>query len=221
MADYIPTSDVNFNVWQTSLLQIIEENLVNWGILQSDFDVLKAYQTIWSPTFEKASNKQNRTSADVQAKNDSRDEYETGIRSFVAQWLTNNNKVADSDRERMGLNVRTGSHTPVAVPTTIPTGNIDFSIRLQHTIHFSDEATSRSKAKPEGVHGCEIWHKIGGDAPKSNSEMIYLTTSTRTPYTTTFDGTDAGKTVYYWLRWVNTRGKQGPWSTTLSAMIVG
>jgi len=34
-------------------------------------------------------------------------------------------------------------------------------------------------------------------------------------------GTQAGKTVYYWLRWVNTRGEAGPWSSVASAMVVG
>ena len=31
----------------------------------------------------------------------------------------------------------------------------------------------------------------------------------------------AGKMVYYWLRWVNTRGETGPWSITINAMVMG
>jgi hypothetical protein len=27
--------------------------------------------------------------------------------------------------------------------------------------------------------------------------------------------------AYYWLRWVNTRGEYGPWSVTVSSIIVG
>ncbi|HEY5591222.1 MAG TPA: hypothetical protein VIK55_09415, partial [Paludibacter sp.] len=91
----------------------------------------------------------------------------------------------------------------------------------QHTINFSDEASPRSKAKPEGVHGCEIYMKLDGDAPKEVSEMTYVATDTATPYVLTFDGAKTGKTIYYWLRWVNTRGECGPWSSTMSAMVVG
>jgi hypothetical protein len=149
------------------------------------------------------------------------DAYETGIRGFVGQWLSNNNKVTDSERERMGLTVKSGSHTPVPTATTLPVGTIDFSIRLQHTIHFVDEASPRSKAKPEGVYGCEIWVKIGGESPKDHTELIYLTTCTRTPYIMRFSGADAGKIAFYWFRWVNKRNSPGSWSSTASAMIVG
>ena len=121
----------------------------------------------------------------------------------------------------MGLTVKTGTRTATPVPTTSPVGSIDFSVRLQHTIHFSDEASARSKAKPEGVHGCEIYMKVDGEAPKDISELTYVATDTATPYVVKFDGSKVGKMVYYWLRWVNTRGECGPWSITVSAMVVG
>lgn len=105
--------------------------------------------------------------------------------------------------------------------TTSVCAKIDFSTRLQHTINFFDEGTPNKKAKPEGVHGCEIWAKIGGDAPKDQSELAYLATDTGSPYLKPFTSPDAGKTAYYWLRWVNTKGEQGPWSAPVSAMIAG
>jgi len=219
MSDYVPRSDAEFDIWQTALTEIIEPKLTDWGILADDFAALQTVQGVWADAFSKADNKQNRTSADVQAKNDARETYEKALRAFVSEWLAYNSKIADSDRERMGLTVKSDSRTPVAVPSTRPTGTIDFSVRLQHTIHFADEATPRSKAKPAGVHGCEIWMKVDGDPPKDASELTYLATDTRTPYVATFDGADAGKMVYYWLRWINSRSQQGPWSSTISAMI--
>jgi len=221
MADYIPRNDAEFNLWQASLVEITEPNLTAWGIPADDLTVLKASQSVWTAAFAKASNKQNRTSADVQAKNDARAAYEKELRSFISQWLANNSKVSNSDRERMGLTVKSGSHTAVPVPTTCPVGTVDFSVRLQHSVHFADEATPRSKAKPTGVHGCEIWMKKGGEAPKEVSELTYVATDTHTPYVVVFDGADAGKTIYYWLRWVNTRGEHGPWSSVFSAMVAG
>ncbi|HAF29649.1 MAG TPA: hypothetical protein DCG75_11445, partial [Bacteroidales bacterium] len=182
---------------------------------------LKALQNNWGDTFAIASSKQNRTSADVQAKDDARTVYEKELRSFVAQWLSFNTKVSNSDRERMGLTVKSGTRTAVPKPTTCPVGAVDFSARLQHTIHYADEASPRSKAKPAGVHGCEIWMKPGGSAPVEASELTFLATATRTPYIITFDGADAGKTVYYWLRWVNTRSEHGPWGSAISAMVAG
>lgn len=152
----------------------------------------------------------NRNSADVQVKTDARKSYEKDLRGFIAQWLANNTKLSNSDRGRMGLTVKSGTRTATPAPATLPMGTIDFSVRLQHTIRFSDEATPRSKAKPAGAHGCEIWMKIDGNAPTDASELGYVATDTSSPYTTTFEGKYAGKIVYYWLRWVNTRGEHGP-----------
>jgi predicted phage tail protein len=221
MADYIPQTDAEMNVWQGNLIEIVEPNQTLWGITTEDFTALKAKQSVWTLSFAKASNKQNRTAADVLAKDEAGADYKKTIRSFVAQWLSNNAKVTDADRTRMGLTVKTGSRTPTPVPSTSPVGTIDFSVRLQHTIHFYDEASAHSNAKPEGVHACEIFMKADGEAPKDASELTYVGSCTASPYVVTFDGSKAGKTVYYWLRWVNTRGEFGPWSITLSAMVVG
>ncbi len=221
MADYIPKNDAEFNLWQTSLVEDVNTNIENWAIASDDFNTLSGLQEGWVITFAAASNKQNRTSADVQAKNDAREAFEKYLRSFVAQWLASNSKVSNSDRERMGLTVKSDTRTPAPVPVTYPVGTVDFSVRLQHTIHFSDEATPRNRAKPAGVHGCEIWMKIDGPAPIDASELTYLTTDTNSPYRAAFEGKYAGKTVYYWLRWVNTRGEHGPWGSTVSAMVVG
>ena len=219
--DFIPHSDGAFNLWQVDFVQDVEQNATAWGIAIEDVTLLKAKKSVWDAAFSKASNKQNRTSADVQAKDDARFNYVDVIRPFTAQWLSNNSKVTDSDRTRLGLTVKTGTRTPVAKPDTCPVATIDFSIRKQHSINFSDEASPRSKAKPEGVHGCEIYMKVDGEAPKLVSELVYQATCTSSPYVVTFDGTQAGKTVYYWLRWVNTRGEAGPWSSVASAMVVG
>jgi hypothetical protein len=221
MADYIPQNDAKMNLWQKNLVDIVESKVTEWGILDTDFAFIKSKQALWEPAFDKASNKQNRTAADVLAKDEAYDEYVAVLRPFVAQWLANNNKVTDSDRARMGLTVKTGTRTATSIPSTSPVGSIDFSIRLQHTIHFSDEASPRSKAKPAGVHGCEIFMKVDGETPKDASELTYVATDTATPYVVKFDGTKAGKMVYYWLRWVNTRGECGPWSITTNAMVMG
>ena len=221
MADYIPKNDADMNVWQGNLVEIIEPNLTAWGISTEDFTVVKSKQSNWATAYAKASNRQNRTAADVLAKDEAGKDYSKSIRTFVAQWLASNSKVSDSDRTRMGLTVKTGTRTATPVPTTSPVGSVDFSVRLQHTIHFADDASARSKAKPEGVHGCEIYMKVDGDAPKDSTELNYVATDTATPYVLKFDGNKAGKMVYYWLRWVNTRGECGPWSIAVSAMVMG
>jgi hypothetical protein len=219
-SDFIPRPDAEFNVWQGNLVSLIEGNTEAWGIPAEDFTALTAGQTAWTTAFTKASNKQNRSAADVRAKDDARELYEKSLRTFVAQWLASNSKVTDSDRERMNITVRSAVRTPVSVPVTTPVGTIDFSVRQQHSLYFVDSATN-GKAKPEGVHGCEIWMKNGGEAPKTDADFSYVGIDTKSPYVISFTVSDIGKLVYYRMRWINKRGQTGPWSSTISAVVGG
>ena len=119
----------------------------------------------------------------------------------------------------MSITVRSTSRAAVAAPTSRPVGTIDTSQRLRHTINFVDELTPTSRAKPDGVQGCEIWMKVGDPAPAGPKDVHYLALDTRTPYTVEFEAGDAGKTAYYMLRWISTRAETGPWSATVSGTI--
>lgn len=221
MDDYIPQKDADFNSWQANVVEITDPKQVAWGIDAADFAALKAAQTVWVNAYALAEIKHDRTSADVQAKDDARTMYEKELRKFYMQWLASNSRVTNGDRERMGLTVKSDTRTPVPKPVTSPVGTIDFSMRLQQKIHFIDQATPGRKAKPEGTHGCEVWIKIDGAAPVEPSELTYVGTATRSPLTTTFEGKHVGKTAWYRLRWVNKRGEYGPWSSVISATVAG
>jgi hypothetical protein len=221
MADYIPKANVEYHVWQFNLIDILSNNATAWGIPEEVITSLKAAQTRWTTAYDKASNKQNRTAADVVNKKEAGDDFTREIRNTVQQWLARNPKVTDADRVRMGINVRSTTHTPVPAPSSFPVGSVDFSRRLQHSISFYDQASAHSNAKPEGVTGCEIYLKTDGEAPKSVEEMNFQGTCSASPFVLKFDGAKVGKTAWYWLRWVNRKGEPGPWSVVISAMVVG
>jgi hypothetical protein len=218
--DYIPDNDMEFHVWQGHLITSIDTNVTTWGILVDDVTSLKGKQKDWISAFDKGSSMGSRGTADTLAKDNARAAYEKELRKFVLQWLAYNSKVSDVERERMGLTVRSDTRTPAPVPTSTPVGKIDFSTALQHSIRFSDKDSGK-KAKPDGVYGCELWTKVGGDAPKTETECVFSAIITKNPHTITFDVDDKGKMVYYRMRWINTRGKSGPWGDTFSATVPG
>jgi len=110
-------------------------------------------------------------------------------------------------------------HAPA--PTTRPVVTVDTSQRLQHTLHFFDETTPNSRAKPDGVKGAEIRRAVA-DAPVNDPEqMDFLALDSATPYVAQYTAAEAGKTASYIIRWVNRRDEPGPWSQTVSATITG
>ena len=216
--DYIPASDADFDVWSKNFVDYVVANAATMGITPAQVTSLQGGQTDWGAKYPASITKQAEAFSATQAKNDARGEYEDLVRSLVGM-VQANPSVTDPQRQALGITVRSTTRTANSAPASRPVATIDISQRLQHTINFSDESTPTSRAKPDGVQGCEIWMKVGEPAPAGPSDVHYLALDTRTPYVVRFDAADAGKTAYYMLRWMSTRGETGPWSTTVSGTI--
>ena len=218
MADYIPSSDSDFDAWQQNFVDFVAANAAALGITPAQVTSIQGQQTDWRVKFPASNTKQAEANAAVQGKNDCRSLYQDLIRSLV-NIMQASPDVTDAHRQSAGITVRSAARTAVGAPTSKPVATVDTSQRLQHTINFVDELTPTSRAKPDGVQGCEIWMKVGDPAPAGPADVHYLALDTRTPYTVGFDAADGGKTAYYMLRWMSTRAETGPWSATVSATI--
>lgn len=216
--DWIPAADADFNSFLHNFLTYANANLAAFGLTAPDLAPLTTAVDFWNTTYPKHVSAQAAARGAKQDKDQARQDVEAQLRPLSA-GLQAKTSVADKDRESLGLPVRSTARTPVGAPTTRPVVQVDTSQRLQHVIAFVDELTPGSRAKPDGVMGCEVWSKIGGATPADPNELTYLATDTRTPYTAVFAGADAGKTAYYMLRWVSTRGERGPWSQTVAATV--
>ena len=140
------------------------------------------------------------------------------MRTTIKKIFANEN-LTDADIVAMGLNPKDKTRTRASRPSTIPIGRVDFSLHLQHKIHFVDSATPLKKKKPDGYRGVQVYMKIGGPAPVDTSQCFYAGFDTNSPYLYTFNNSDLGKTVYYILIWENTRGETGNPSEIFSAVV--
>jgi hypothetical protein len=141
-------------------------------------------------------------------------------RELYTGFLKNNPLVTNTDLQTMGLPIRTDGHRNESspVPHTFPDAFIDTSIIRQLYIRYRDHA-SNSRAKPYRVHAVEIRWAILEKPPTNIDELIHSEINTRSPFILSFQENERGKTVYFCLRWENTRGEKGPWSEITSAII--
>ena len=218
MSDYIPDSDADFFAWLDKLVNYVVESPAALQLVAADVTPLATLRDQFRDSLGYNDTAQATARSTRVAKDNLRANIEEVIRPFVMR-LQGTASVTDAQREYLEITVRSTTRTRVAAPTTRPVVTIDTRQRLEHTIAFVDELTPSSRAKPDGVRGCEVWTKVDGAAPTDPSELKYLATDTRTPYVVEFEGAQAGKIAYYMLRWVNTRGETGPWSQTVSATI--
>lgn len=218
MADFIPDSDADFDNWQQNFASYVAAHAAALGVSPGEATALQDSSDDWSLKYPNSRTANATAQSAREAKDHSRQSYEDFIRPMVGK-MQSTVSVSDAQRLALGITVRSDTRTPVGPPTTKPVATVDTSQRLRHTIAFVDELTPTSRAKPDGVQGCEIWTKIGNSAPAGPDDVKYLALDTRSPYLTEFDAADAGKTAYYMLRWVSKRGEPGPWSQTVSGTI--
>ncbi len=216
---YIPRADGAFDAWQTNFVAYVSANAAALGLdPMADVAPLSAASIDWGVAYPANTAAQQAAQSARQTKDAARTDLIALVRPLVRRMQADP-VVKDSDKASMGITVPDTTPTDVVPPITRPVVNVDTSQRLRHTIHFADEATPTSKAKPPGVRGAQIWVKIGDPPPADPTECTYVATDTRTPYVLDFDGTQAKQNAHYMLRWENTRGETGPWSETASATI--
>jgi len=126
----------------------------------------------------------------------------------------------DEKLAMVGLDVYDDEPTAANAPTSQPLAWVDYA-KLKHTIYFRDAATPLSEAKPKGVKGAEIYRYIGTTAPASESDYDFMTLDSGSPYVAFYTMADAGKKVWYLLRWVSNSGEAGEWSETIEATVNG
>ena len=216
--DFLPRKEADFYGWVTVFFTYLQANLSRFGISSTVLSPLTSLRDDFFTKYAAAMAPSTRTKATVLAKNNALKALKEALRAFIREYMTYNHLVTDVDRDNLGLPIHKTDHTPVPVPTTYPFFIIDTSTIRVLVIQFFDE-DSKKRAKPFGVHGAEIKYDIS-DTPLINpDDLTHSAFDTRSPLRLEFRGEDRGKTVWFCLRWENTRGEKGPWSEIVSAII--
>jgi hypothetical protein len=218
--DNIPHPDPEFDGFFDQIHTYITANAADLGLTPDQLPPLAAAKTTWDTAYPAHKTAASAAGGAARTKEHARSGAEQLLRPIIQQ-IQANPKVTDEQRKAMNIHVRSKTRTSASIPTTAPMATIDTSQRLRHVINYRDSAAANSRKKPAGVAYCEIWAKVGSPAPTGVGDLAYLGNATQTPQLEEFTGAQAGMTVYYWLRWVNTLGQKGPWSEQVSATIQG
>jgi hypothetical protein len=217
--DFIPEQDRLFLAWFIGFLKYLFPSLARFNFPNDKYQELAAQCNDFSEKLETAEEPATHTPLAVAAKNAARKIAEKNVRQAVKEYLINNHTLTEEDFKGLGLPIHKTTRMPSPVATTYPDFDLDSGTIRRLTIHFYDQGSKKSKAKPAGQHGVEIRWVIS-DVPVV--DVMNLTSSsfdTRTPFTIEFQGHERGKTVYFCLCWENTRGEKGPWSEIQSAIV--
>ncbi|GJQ31152.1 MAG: hypothetical protein HBSAPP03_30360 [Phycisphaerae bacterium] len=240
--DYIPRPDSDFSAWANHYYEAVKKWWDTQGLDPSDLKPLEDALESWNKDFAAHIAAQAKAEAAAAAKRQARHgppAAGTGVPPVtpglepearrIAAFIQTYPKTTDADRATIGIRVRVEGGPPSPTPTSRPLARVESGQRLTHTLRFTDESTPTRKAKPRGVQGAEVWLALAdADAPPPplNTDprdgaagYRFLAISSRGNLKTDFTSEDRGRTAYYALRWVSTRGDKGPWSEVTSATV--
>ncbi|MDR1268727.1 MAG: hypothetical protein LBK82_04315 [Planctomycetaceae bacterium] len=159
-----------------------------------------------------------RTAVITEKLKEAEDDFRPKYREFYTGFLKKSPLVTDDDLVSMGLPIRSSGRKPSPVEKTYPDYEIDRSTARRLGIHYF-EHDKKSSGKPPGQHGVEVCWAVLDAPPTDVSELTNSSFSTRSPLILDFKENQRGKTVYFCLRWENTRGEKGPWSEIYNTII--
>jgi hypothetical protein len=216
--DYIPETDGKLLVWSKNLFEVVDENAKEFALDPLEYgpilDLIKKYEDALA-----ALDKPNSGKADTQAKNDARDELKTATRAYVKEYLDSNHRINNEERILLGLPIHKNTHIPAPVAEDAPGIDVDRTHIGHLKIYFFVKGNKYRKGKPEGQHCGELVFIISETAPAKWSDMVHSLVDTNSPFDLVFENDQRGKTIWFAVRWENTRGEKGPWTEIFKAII--
>ena len=217
--DFIPKDQAAFDEWAWVFKEYVMANSAALGLtVAQKTEIANAVITLRGSYTDKMQ-QENIYRGAVEKDKEDREITVQCLRKY-SRHLQGRAETTDTQREGLGIPVHDKQPTPVGVPTIAPELWIDFSQRLRHTIHAgTNPQNEHLNKKPKGVGSIELRNKVDS-APTGPDDMQIVIVMTSSPAILDCSG-QAGKTVYYVARYLNTKGQPGPWGEVESAEVTG
>jgi hypothetical protein len=217
--DHLPTRENELKKWVYPFLRYLKKILERAAFPPAEYELLETLYEDFSNKLDIVSEPSTRTTVTVKEKNVARKALEKELRQAIREYLAFNRSITDIDREALGLPVHKTTRTPAPIATTPPSFEIDTAKAGHVGIHFFAKESARKRGKPLGQRCVEIAWAFSEKPPTRWDELIHSIVDTSSPYIFIFENDFRGRTIYFALRWENTRGEKGPWTTIQSVII--
>jgi hypothetical protein len=215
----IPVKDIDFHVAQDVIVTAANAKRLKWALDADWIDrCLMPAKMKWEQTWEAYLNPATRHPTITFAKIEQRKAYEKQLRILVKS-LQGNTHIMPEELQAIGIVIPAPGKTSAPVAAEAPDADVDTSVIGRLTIRFFRRDGRYRRGKPHGQRGAEIRWATSQTRLTRWEDLIHSEFDTNSPFTLTFENDQRGKTVYFALRWENTRGEKGPWSTIYNAII--
>jgi hypothetical protein len=233
--ELVPTKDAEFDEFFERYYHYVElktgGNKPEWTHIPSDrMTDLGDARTDWHEAFIKL--KEPHLPSDVLVKDLARKRDEKVLRNFNNEFILYSSVVTPQEKEDLGNKPRDDHPTPIPRPTAQV--EADVVLPGPHLVELWIKKLASLEEDPgRANYGVRVFWGVLGDSsaadkfrisspPKSGDDLPHSTFTKRKKYRFDFPEEDRGKTVYFCLRYENSKGGkegEGPWGPIISAII--
>ncbi|MDR1414709.1 MAG: hypothetical protein LBI96_02770 [Odoribacteraceae bacterium] len=211
--DYIPRRYIGFLYWSENFVKNLELIAEEIHFPENVLNEIKALLKIYAEADVLATDPATRTKVTVRKRINARAALEKEIRQDVMEFIASNRLVNAEHKVELGLHNRKPTRELPPVADYPPGYRVSFPAIFDVMIDFYDSKSARHHRKAPGQHGVEIRWGLDAAGVVDADDLQHSSFDTRPPFLLRFPGQDQGKTLAFALRWENSRGEKGPWTS--------
>ena len=210
--DFISKRDGDFHPWFKNYHDRIVADPPRYGVSASDLAKLTAAYADWQVKYPAHTTAQSSARAAADDKDISRDGAEVVIRR-TSKLIQAREETTSVHREELGITVPDTTRTPLSAQVVLSTPPpvlhaVCTGPKFVRIDFYPTQAPGQNEALPEGMIGAEIYAAEGG-IPSDESQWVALAMDTNSPYVHNV-ANDVTVTMAYKARWMDLRGRKGP-----------
>ena len=216
--DYISTSDNGLLDFAKNISLYGSSKCSKWGVPNPESmitDLLDDYEAKLNK-----SKQPNSGDLDKKAKNVAKEKLIKALRSYIQGFVARNPNVTDEDKLAMRLPVYDKEPTPVGKPLGEAEADVKYLGKKVMQLYIKHVEGTPLDEKAD--YGYKIYYGIYADSdtqPASGKDLHEHKFTRRKKEIFEFTPEDAKKTVYFCIRYENSKGETGPWGPMISATI--
>ena len=204
--DYIPSNDLELINWGDNAYLYSQGNCERWGVPVPTGAALLQFSNFKSAVVR--CSLPTRSKVDTVVKNELKAAVVKDLRTYVQGYVARNPLVTTQDREMMNLPLRDTTPTAVSIPLGQADAEIDYIGRLQLRLRMNH--IDNTPIDPKANYGFRIYFGVYAPAdtpPATGKELRESRFTRRKTEIFIFQPEDAGKTVYFCIRYENSKGE--------------
>jgi len=217
--DYIVRNDSGLLDFAKNLSRYGSSNYSRWGITVNPESNISELLDDYELKLEK-SILPNSGIIDKKAKNVAKEKLIKALRSYVQGFIARNPNVTDEDKLAMRLPVYDREPTPVGKPLGEATADVKYLGKKVMQLYIKHVVGTPLDEKAD--YGYKIYYGKYADSdtqPTSGQDLRENKFTRKKKEVFEFMPDDAKKTVYFCIRYENSKGETGPWGPMISATI--